>query len=1119
MDLQDKQFLNRKRVHSYSQEHSTIKKDLSEEDDEPIEGITEFNPFYIKKESFSPEPPSFIDNEQVQSADGQVGRGGFKVSETKSAHASYLRTITLVPRSTNGHLINTLAELADPITEHLTTLLDKHHGIKVYLVMDVEYESISDPTKQITDHLHTHFYPIFSEAEFSHLLESLNQELIQKNENFVQFKSGLVLKKISGITMNVAEHDPLAGKGCKPLPPFLQNKKCIINVNNTDNRCFGYALLAFLEPANKGHISDAYSYNQHFAKHHLDTVTYPVKPADIPATEDMLPFAINVFGFSDDIGRSRYPIYVSRKTGVPMIDLLYWSEHYALIKDFNRFMYDITKDHNRKHFCRRCFGHFWRESNLLHHQKFCEGFNGCKTNIRMPPENSICEFKNIKNQMKCPFVVYGDFECMLPQNPNQDADRVWDRHPGKTVATQQHKPFAVGFKLIGPDLRTPTNPDPALNFSNIPYENHIGENSAEWFLMRMMKTEAHILEVLFDDKRLVMTEDDTRNFDAATKCHICEKGWELDVVDPLAQAEPADNLNSGDHESGLAEEEGEEAVEDDEPDRVVEGGPVWKRKWEKVRDHDHLDGKYRGAAHNYCNLMFQKQFKIPVFFHNLKNYDGHLIVKAMEHFPNYKIQPIAQGLEKYLIIAWGKHIVFKDSLQFMATSLVQLAANLLKKGREQFVHLQKEFANETPEKMGMILRKGIYPYDFMCSFERLKHRVLPSRQKFFNKLKQTECSVEDYAHAQTVWREFGCRDMKDYTELYLKTDVLILADVFEAFRVVGLTNFGLDPAHYVSAPQFSWDAMLKKTKAKPQLISDPAMYTMISSGIRGGICMISQRRSQANHKRMGTLYNGDIPKKSIVYFDANNLYGYAMSQSLPFSGFRWMDKEEWPKAEEWLKLPTGDPIGYFVECDLRYPQSIHELHNEYPLAPERVQIETKMLSETQLQIRLHYNISHGHTTKLIPHLGDRNHYVLHSSALRFYMEHGLELIRVHRIIEFHQSDWMKPYVDLCSSLRAQATNDFEKDFFKIMVNSVYGKTVENQSKRTNIKIVQSRAQCKKLSEKPQCIGFRIFSEHLAAVQSKKTICVINKPFYVGFSVLDISKVCILRYNEYFLIQS
>ena len=147
--------------------------------------------------------------------------------------------------------------------------------------------------------------------------------------------------------------------------------------------------------------------------------------------------------------------------------------------------------------------------------------------------------------------------------------------------------------------------------------------------------------------------------------------------------------------------------------------------------------------------------------------------------------------------------------------------------------------------------------------------------------------------------------------------MLILADVFEAFREMGMANFGVDPAHYVSAPHFAWDSMLKSTKAKVDLISDPAMYQMISSGIRGGICMISKRHAKANHKHMGALYNPDLPKSTISYFDANNLYGYAMSQYLPDSDFHWVETEKRPTVQDILNLAPDYPRGYVFECDLR----------------------------------------------------------------------------------------------------------------------------------------------------------------------------------------------------------
>ena len=731
------------------------------DDDEPLRGIEEFNANYLKRDPQSPYSNSDVNSPlAVDTLDGneveQSGAGRFKIIEQQSAHENYLSTTIFQPTKPTGHLLHTFADLEQPLTEHITAFLAEHHGIKVFLVMDVNYESIIDSTKEFSDHLHTHFFPIFSVAEIPQFLNVVNQELIIRNENFVQFKSGLRLKNISQVTLSAAEHQPIAGSSYNELPPFLANKKCTINVKNRDNRCFGYALLASLEPSAHNQ-NNPRSYNQHFAKHPLDSLTYPVKPSDIPAIESNLPFAINVFGFDDDVGRSRFPIYVSPKTDLPVIDLIYWNEHYALITKFNTFLCDIKKFTGHQQFCRRCFGNFWKESALVNHQRYCLGFNGCKTNIRMPPENSKCEFKNIKNQLKCPFVIYADFECLLPPNPTQAGAR-----PGKTVPTQKHIPFSVGFKLVGPDLRTQTNQDPTLDYSNYAYDSHTGPHCAEWLLVKLMKLESTILKVLFNDQRMVMIDEDIAAFETASDCHICKKGWELDDVPVRRACVAVENMDSEDDEFGRDEEE-----EQAQQPRT--------RKWQKVRDHDHLTGRFRGAAHNHCNWQYRKQLKIPVFFHNLKNYDGHLIIRAMEKVRNYQIKPIAQGLEKYLIICWGKHLVFKDTLQFMATSLEHLATNLLNKGREHFVHLHRGF-NETPARMDLILRKGVFPYDYMCNFCTLNCRLLPSQQHFYSKLKQSECSVEDSLNAQTVWHEFGCQTMKDYSELYIKTGMLKLSN-------------------------------------------------------------------------------------------------------------------------------------------------------------------------------------------------------------------------------------------------------------------------------------------------------------------------------------------------------
>jgi len=388
---------------------------------------------------------------------------------------------------------------------------------------------------------------------------------------------------------------------------------------------------------------------------------------------------------------------------------------------------------------------------------------------------------------------------------------------------------------------------------------------------------------------------------------------------------------------------------------------------------------------------------------------------------------------------------------------------------------------------------------------------LPDREAFYSKLRNEECSETEYAHAVKVWTTFNCNTVQDYHDLYLKTDVLILADVFENFRAVCRTQYQLDPAHYVSSPQLSWDAMLKKTEAKLELISDPEMFNMIDKSIRGGVASVMQRHSSANNKYMGK-FNPDHPSKYIFYTDCNNLYGWAMSQYLPIGDFKWLTPEE---AAEiiWTEQKEEQSTGYFVECDLEYPAELHQTHNDFPLAPERLLIQSEQLSATQLKLKTIYNLPRSApTAKLIPNLMPKSKYVTHYLNLKFYLEHGMRLSKVHRVISFNQSPWLRPYIQLNQQLRAAANNDFDKDFFKLMNNSVYGKTTENVKKMSDIRLCNKRETVKKLVEKPHCMGFRIFNEDLAGVQLRKITALINKPFYVGFTVLELAKLLMYRFH-------
>ena len=283
--------------------------------------------------------------------------------------------------------------------------------------------------------------------------------------------------------------------------------------------------------------------------------------------------------------------------------------------------------------------------------------------------------------------------------------------------------------------------------------------------------------------------------------------------------------------------------------------------------------------------------------------------------------------------------------------------------------------------------KGVYPYDYMDSFERFSEKQLPKRNDFYSLLTDEEISEEEYAHAGKVWETFGIENMGQYHDLYLKSDVLLLADIFENFREQYLDIYGLDPAHYVSLPNSSLDSALKMTGVRLDLISDVNMQLLIEKGMRGGISTITHRYAQANNKYMKN-YDPQKESSHIIYSDANNLYGCAMIQKLPTGDFRWVPSPEYINLDSY---DENSDKGLILEVDLEYPKELHDLHNDYPLAPEKITVGEEMLSDYCQRIQSREGIKVGQMEKLIPNLRDKEKYVLHYRNLQLYLSLGLKL--------------------------------------------------------------------------------------------------------------------------------
>jgi len=274
---------------------------------------------------------------------------------------------------------------------------------------------------------------------------------------------------------------------------------------------------------------------------------------------------------------------------------------------------------------------------------------------------------------------------------------------------QHHQPISVGYKIVYRLKGLEQVSEPVI---------YTGNNCVNWFLDKLEEEEIRLMEILLDPKRIIMRPEDDKSFEEAKDCWICHKAFH-----------------------------GNE---------------------KKVRDHDHITGSYRGAAHNLCNIRLRTQYKIPVFFHNFRGYDSHLLVWGFLHRSNKKINIIGQGMEKYLLLEWGNHIQFKDTLQFLPDSLERLVENLKSDTIDKFAHLKSAFPNASPNQIQLLKQKGIYPYDWMDNEEKLKQDHLPKQSEFDSLLRNETCCAEDYERAKKVWTEFQLKSFLEYHELYLK---------------------------------------------------------------------------------------------------------------------------------------------------------------------------------------------------------------------------------------------------------------------------------------------------------------------------------------------------------------
>ena len=476
-------------------------------------------------------------------------------------------------------------------------------------------------------------------------------------------------------------------------------------------------------------------------------------------------------------------------------------------------------------YCLQCFS---SERVLVKHVNNCLTINGAQA-INMPKQGeNILKFNNFHKQLPVTFVIYADFEaitkrvqgCEQSEEMKKDKDR-----RSYTGACQTHEDCGYGYKVVC------CYDDKYSKYTCI----YRGENAVYKFIEKTLEEVKYCKTVIKKhfNKPLVMTEVDKQCFKTMDRCHICgEKYTERDV---------------------------------------------------RVRDHCHITGKFRGSAHQECNLKLRikpENIKIPIIFHNLHGYDNHFITQqigeiAIKHgYTNKKgekqdlsINAIPNNMEKYMAFMLGNHLTFIDSFQFMSSSLDKLVSNLPK---DDLMYTSKVFKGK---RLNLMSQKGVYPYDFMDSFEKFNQMELLNKDQFYSILNYQHITDDEYDHANKVWNIFMIKTMGEYHDLYLVSDVLLLTDVFENFRKTCMQYYKLDPCHYFTSLGLSWDAMLKMTNIKLELMTDIDMFQFIEKGMRDGVSYIANRYGNANNKYMKE-YDEEAPSKYIMYLETNNPYGW-----------------------------------------------------------------------------------------------------------------------------------------------------------------------------------------------------------------------------------------------------
>ena len=733
--------------------------------------------------------------------------------------------------------------------KYLRELLEEYYQKgewKVQLTIEVNFISLkpgSDETRIM--YTRSDNIEIMFGDDNDDIIEQLFESLLKKYEENLQIKMRGSEFEFDGVNFLYYDFNKTSinrGGSYIDSPKWLKDKKSTINSKKNDDKCFQYVVTLALNLDKIKKDSQRVSKIKPFIeKYNWGDIDFLSTSKDLnkKIEQNNESVAINILYVPHNT-RKIHIVYKSRHnlTREKQIILLMISDsqkwHYLVVKNLSRLLRRITSNHKEDFYCLNCFHSYRTENKLEAHKKICENHDYCQ--VEMPTKNNnIIKYNHGEKSMKLPFVVYADLECLLEKvstcinNPNESS----------TTKINKHTPS--GYSIF-----TPCSFDKSKNKLNY----YRGKDCMKKFSKDLRE---HVSKIInYEKKKMIpLTKEEKIYHNKQKICYICKKEF---------------NNN--------------------------------EKKNYKVRDHCHYTDKYRGAAHNICNLRYKVPKEIPIVFYNGSIYDYHFIIKELVKEFEGNFECLGENTEKYITFSVPikkkidnedleitYKINFIDSYRFMASSLSKLVDNLsegihnnkcsdcgsnldyikttakpssLERKNEKLIlecynckqrykkkfnkELIKRFAstygfcNNDLNKFILLLRKGVYPYEYMDNWERFNETSLPSKESFYSNLNLEDIDDIDYRHGNNVFNKFKLDNLGDYHDLYVQSDTLLLADVLENYRDMCLKEYELDPAHLLSLPGLAWQACLNKTNIELELLTDYDMLLMVEEGIRGGIC-------------------------------------------------------------------------------------------------------------------------------------------------------------------------------------------------------------------------------------------------------------------------------------------